>query len=296
MAGASQSNFVGAAVQGLSICTTPIEILKNDGSDEILAHATGFFWSWKGRPCLVTNYHVISGRNALTGALDPKTAFIPSKLRFYGLSVTVSGNSVQFHRQLFLIEVNKAISDMLSEPPVVNGNIVDIWGLPLPIGIVFGKDPSRRNVSGLQAASCFVNDHQTKRIVTNAGDDCVILGYPLQNYEALMPPIWKRGSIATDTNIGVGGRPVFLVDSATTPGMSGSPIFRKVVTYTADNKDIGALQEFSIYDFIGVYAGRLQRSDLYCTGLGYGWYSDLVEGVLEHYNYGKWLPVVTPTE
>jgi hypothetical protein len=296
IAGVSLSNFVGAAVHGFSMCTTPIEIFKNDGSDEILGHATGFFWLRKGQPYLVTNYHVISGRNVFTGQLDPKTAFIPRKLRFHSLSLSINAGIVRFDRKHWYIEVDEAIDELMSKPPEVKGVVVDIWGIPILPGLVFGKDPLRVGFPGSQTASCFVNEHQTRRIVTNVGDDCLILGYPLQNYEGLMLPIWKRGSIATDTNIGVGGRPIFLVDAATTPGMSGSPIFRKAITFTADNKDVGALQEFAAYEFIGIYAGRLQSKDLERTSLGYGWYANMLEGALEYYKYGGWVAKPTSAE
>jgi hypothetical protein len=94
MVSVSTSNFAGAGVLGFSMCTTPIEVIANGGSDEILAHATAFFWLRKGQPYLLTNYHVISGRNAFTGQLDAKTAFVPRKLRFHSLSSSVSGGIV----------------------------------------------------------------------------------------------------------------------------------------------------------------------------------------------------------
>ncbi len=101
---------------------------------------------------------------------------------------------------------------------------------------------------GANTVSGFVNQNVGQRIVTRAGDDCFILGYPLQNYEGLKFPIWKRGSIATDTNLGLGDHPAFLVDAATTPAMSGSPIIRMAKTLTADNRDINAIQEMATFD------------------------------------------------
>ncbi len=76
---------------------------------------------------------------------------------------------------------------------------------------------------------------------------------------------------------------MFLIDSATTSGMSGSPILRRVSTFTADNKELGALQEFHALEFIGVYAGRLQSADLAATNLGYGWYQVLIPEVVKQY-------------
>lgn len=287
---AAHANFAGAGLNGLSLTCTPIELLSNDGKDDVVATASGFFWLHDGRPHLVTNWHVISGRNPFTFELGP-TGFIPRKLRYYGISLTVDGPHVRFERTLWTLELDDEVMAVLEKPPEVAGRAIDIWAVPIAPGIVFGKDPARKAFSGSETATCFVNESTGKPIVTRAGDDCFILGYPLNNSAGLRPPIWKRGSIASDTNIGVGGYPIFLVDAAVTPAMSGSPIFRRVVTFAADNKDIGAIQEFTHFEHIGVYAGRLQSALLQATNLGYGWYRSLIDDAIASYKYGKPSPM-----
>ena len=42
--------------------------------------------------------------------------------------------------------------------------------------------------------------------------------------------------------------------------MWGSPT-RRVITFAAENRDIGAIQEFASFDLVGVYAGPLQNAD-----------------------------------
>jgi len=286
------ANFIGAALNGLSLCCTPIELLANDGSDTIMGTATGFFWKKDGKPYLVTNWHVVSGRNSFTSKLNSK-GYIPKRFRFYGISVSVCNGVVSFSRQRWTQEWTGEMEAVLAEPPKVDGQPIDIWGIPIVPGAVLSRDPSRTGFEGAAEATGFLNEHDGQRIVTNVGDDCFILGYPLRNYDGLMPPVWKRGSIASETLLGLDGRPVFLVDAATTPGMSGSPIIRKVVTFTADNKDIGALQEFPYYEVIGVYAGRLESPELAAVNLGYGWYKSVIDGALDHY---KWSTPIAEAE
>lgn len=287
-------NFAGAAFNGLSLSCTPIELLANDGSDTIVGTATGFFWQRGGQSYLVTNWHVVSGRNSFTRQLNP-SGYVPERIRFYGMSVATSAGVVSFRRQRWTLEWAIDMIDLLSKPPEADGQTLDIWGVPISHGVVFGRDPARTGFRGAADATCFLNDHVGARIVTNAGDDCFILGYPLQNYEGLMPPIWKRGSIASETPLGIEGRPVFLVDAATTAGMSGSPIIRKVTTITADNKDIGVLQEFSAYELIGVYAGRLESKQLAAVNLGYGWYKTMIDRALDHYHWSTPTVTMDPT-
>lgn len=138
--------------------------------------------------------------------------------------------------------------------------------------MVFEKDANRSGFQGASTTTCFLNDNIFKPIVTNVGDDCFILGYPLRNYEGLMLPIWKRGSLASETPLGLEGRPIFLVDAATTAGMSGSPIIRRVVTITAD---IATLEHYrnllamisSAFMPAGSTAPNLQPSILAMAGI-----------------------------
>jgi hypothetical protein len=281
---AAQANFPHAGFNAPSFCCTPIEILSNDGKDSVLHTASGFFWLHKGRPYLVTNWHVVSGRNPFTGALGPN-AFVPEKLAFYGIEVATKNGLVVFERRRWVVNFSQGMLDILATPPEVAGKAVDVWCMPIASGIALAKDPTRLNFSGAQDLTSFVNELGTAPVLTMAGDDCMILGYPLNNADGLRPPIWKRGSIASDTNLGVGGKPIFLVDAAVTAAMSGSPIFRRVVTMTVQNRDLGAIQEITAFNFIGVYAGRLQNSLLQATNLGYAWYSTLIDPVAAQYGY-----------
>src|SRR3546814_9254305 len=74
-------------------------------------------------------------------------------------------------------------------------------------------------------------------------------------------PIWKRGSLASDSNVSMNRSPAFLVDSAVTSSMSGSPVLRRF-GYKSRISESGTIVETASYNLIGVYAGRLQRADL----------------------------------
>jgi len=266
-----------------TLCTTPIELLSKDGSETVIGTATGFFWRSNGQAYLVTNWHVISGRNPFTGEISSPAGYTPSQFNFYGTSLELNGGRVTIERKRLKITLGEHAEAVLQKPPVVAGGPVDLWAMPFPNEFVIGLNPSRTGFQGAGAVTSFINENAFTRIVTEAGDDCVILGYPLRNYAGGNFPVWKRGSIASDVGIGVDGRPMFLIDAATTPGMSGSPILRRVNTFTADNRNVGALQEFHALEFIGVYAGRLQSAELAATNLGYGWFRILIPDVVKQF-------------
>jgi hypothetical protein len=115
------------------------------------------------------------------------------------------------------------------------------------------------------------------KIATEAGDSCVILGYPLANYSKSRLPIWKRGSIATDTNMAIDGAPAFLIDAATSSAMSGSPVFRRASTAPEVHPETKVVSQLHAVEFIGVYAGRLQSKELGAINVGYCWFANQVD-------------------
>jgi hypothetical protein len=232
---------------------------------------------------LVTNWHVVSGRNVFTKELLSQLAFIPERVRFYGMACTMDGPHVLFHRRPWVITLDDQARDLISRPPKVDGAEVDIWSFP--IAPVLDKDPARTGFRGAQGVSSFVNDHVMNNVATRAGDDCYVLGYPLANSAGLMPPVWKRASIASDSNIPVDQRPMFLVDGGTAASMSGSPVFRRVSSGFIQDTKTGVLTENLNFAFLGVYAGRLQSAELAATGIGYAWYGSLIGKVCDHYGY-----------
>lgn len=276
-------NFVRPAMDVRSMSCTPIELHSNDGKKSVMSTATGFFWKHGDDAFLVTNWHVISGRHPFTGEVMSPQLYVPNQFSFYIPRIEVKGDKVAISRRRIEVTLGSKVCEILEKPPLVNGKSVDLWAMRLPPGMALQKDPKRTGFLGAELVTSLINEAGEQRIHTQAGDDCFLLGYPLRNYGGVMFPIWKKGSIASETSLGVDDRPMFLIDAATTSGMSGSPIIRRATMFTADNKDIGALQEMHAYEFIGVYAGRLQNKDLETTNVGYGWYRSLIPAVVQQF-------------
>jgi hypothetical protein len=279
------ANFPGSVFQALSFCCTPIELLSNDGNDSVIGRGSGFFYLWEGNPLLVTNWHVVSGRNVFTKQLLSANGYIPAKLRYFGLQLNQVGNEIRFARTEWVISLPEDAQSLLAEPPSIDGAEIDIWAAPVVQGSVIEKNSGRKGFQGSENLSSFVNDHVAKNISSQVGEDCLILGYPLSNYDGLKPPVWKTASLASEPGIPLGGLPLFLVDGHTTSSMSGAPIFRRLTTGIAQNPITKVFSEQAQFAFLGVYAGRLQSADLENTGLGYGWYGSLIGKVAKYYGY-----------
>ncbi|MBO9558794.1 MAG: hypothetical protein J7515_09435 [Caulobacter sp.] len=195
---------------------------------------------------------------------------------------------MRFERFHCIMEFDDALQEQLTKPPLVDGAPVDVWAVPVVPGSIFEKDSTRTGFDQAASLSCVIDDYLGPPIATEVGSDCLLLGYPLANYAGFIPPIWKRGSIASEPLLGVDDRPMFLIDAAVTSSMSGSPVLRRIVTFAAQDKDAGVLREFASFNLIGVYAGRLQSRALDAVNLGYAWHQSLIDGVITHYGYGPY--------
>lgn len=277
------TNFTGACFSPLSFCTTPVELLSLDKSESPLSHATGFFWHHRGVDFVVTNWHVITGQNLFTRELiDQKTLFVPRKLRVYGWKIRSEGDVVEMRRPDWTVDLGDDGMKAFLEPPKIDGWAVDIAAIPLPPGFVMERQLDENGQAKFGHIEPRINLTERDKISSQAGDDCVLLGYPFANHTGLYLPVWKRGGIATDTNMAVDGSPAFLIDAATSSGMSGSPIFRRVTGAVKLDKTNGTVSEVRGFEFVGVYAGRLESEELERVNVGYGWFAAQVDAAVSH--------------
>lgn len=126
----------------------------------------------------------------------------------------------------------------------------------------------------------FLNEYGFVQMFSYVGMQIFVTGYSLSNFDQWMPATWKSGTLATEPAIPVDDKSMFLVDAATTPGMSGSPIFRRVFGPAAMADMSFKLDSIVTTEFVGVYAGRLQSSNLESVNLGYAWYGNLIEEII----------------
>lgn len=200
-------------ISSLSQATTYLQsfCVRLDGEHVLRSHATGFFIRAKGAILLVTNWHVVSGLNPV----DPTKAGSPPPQY---LKVTV------ISRRRSVAELSVPLYDDQMRPrwyehPMRHAVDLALIDLPEALGEHFN----------------FVDIHSVEDasdIAVAVAKDVFILGYPFSKAELegefgqnapYYLPIWKRGSIATEPAVPLGGR-VLLIDSLSRAGMSGAPV------------------------------------------------------------------------
>lgn len=285
------ANFDGASFAPLSFCTTPVELLSLDGKETRISHATGFYWRQAGLDFVVTNWHVLAGRSPFTGELlDRVNAFIPRRIRVHGWRIVAHvPPRIEVQRTAWVVDLQDHGMELFADPPRIDGRVVDVAAVPIPPGFALERAGELGGAYG--TLKVHVNLVDQDRIASLAGDECVLLGYPLGQYSGLMFPIWKRGSLATETNLGVDGSPAFLIDAATSPAMSGSPIFRRVFGPVQLDPETKTVSQMRGFQFSGVYGGRLLSSDLASTNLGYGWFGNQVDGAVAN-SWERWRTIM----
>jgi hypothetical protein len=220
--------------------------------NRILGHATGFFFFglFGGRPnhWLVTNWHVVSGRNAE----DPERILNASRLQptHLRLQLVIKDDDPEYAKRpeakILLHEQILGLYDQDGRALWYQHqlkNEVDI--AVMNTGGLFG----RHEIVG-------INELPHRDIAVEIGNEVFILGYPLGFTHFVETPIWKRGSIASEPNLETPeskGRVV--IDATTRSGMSGAPVVMRCKThYLSEKGEI--VQHPNAFRWIGVYASR----------------------------------------
>lgn len=284
------------SVRRESLWVTQLELLWYG---DVIGHATGFFYSFGKTLGLVTNWHVFANRHAVTDIHFRDDRKVPNEVRFTAcvIQATLNKGGITAHA----IHIREFRLPLITDDRFLwwqhfgyvqdNGEPgrVDIAVLPLSnevLELAEGEsilDFTTQVVvmvdENLQPVHC---EHAYPRV----GADVFILGYPLGLVSQGIIPIWKRGSIASEPLAHLNNNlPVFLVDSVTRNGMSGSPIlyFGNDLT-TADG---GALnkQHFPPDQawLVGIHAGSRgsSKEELEMT-LSRAWKRPLIDEVFMH--------------
>ncbi|MDX5365721.1 MAG: serine protease [Alphaproteobacteria bacterium] len=266
--------FLGAAEKGIAekshiraqtFSVTPIELLGEDDKD-LNIHGTGFFYKHNDESYLVTSWHNVSGLNPFTFEHMNKGGVVPKSLKFYSpLRVDYPDGRLQIFRVPVQISLwEEWHYPLWLEHPQFDELRIDLAAFPVPV------EDSKL------IPAWHVADGDDFDLLSIVGADIFVLGYPYKNYVGTMPAVWKRGSLASEPLISVDGRPMFLVDAASRPGMSGSPVFRHQFGPAVDKSMAIKLDNVVTTRFVGVYSGHLQ-SGVDELSLGFAWSSHLVE-------------------
>ncbi len=256
--------YVGPTTFGIDHFSSVTVLVRPYFNDISIAHASGFLWKHKGQFYLVTNWHVLSGRNRNSGQpLDQKRGPIPNRIE---LSLNLRGDDGVPQPATVQVPIVQDGENLWLQHPH-HGQSVDVAAMLLPA-------PQQE-----QALLALNDIPEADNMAVYVGQDVFILGYPLDPGLSGGLPIWKRGSIATEPNQRPSGLYRLLVDSATREGMSGAPvIIRSVGNYLTTARQFTMWSSIGSRN-IGIYSGRYGADLEDQAQLGVVWHIDLVDEI-----------------
>jgi len=226
----------------LSLASLKLRILRNDRD---IGSATGFVVLKNNKNYLVTNRHVV-----LACALDRDPADIGGWLCANRISIfhNRTGQPGQWFwvtEDLFDAQGQKR----WFEHPTLKGS-ADLVALPLA------------HTDGVVCYDLGMELGNTD-IVVGPGDSVSIVGFPFGLAQDAGLPIWKTGTVASDFVTNVSGKPMFLVDTTSRQGMSGSPVYAvRSGPYRSTAGLLKMATTGSMKKFLGVYSEQNQDVEL----------------------------------
>jgi hypothetical protein len=243
-------------------------------------HATGFFWRHGQNIYLVTNWHVVTGKNIFTGQFMKHGWCADSIVIHFvveevpTLPITPAPGSP--NRQFGIREIELPLCHDYNEPPWIQHQNIFDWNIDIAIL------PMTAAARADDPKIVCVNDYTFAQLLHLVGSDVLVVGHPLSAERGNYPltfPVWKRGSIASEPLLPWNMKPAFLVDVRTSEGMSGSPVFRRAYGPTIMADLTIADRNVVCSEFMGVYSGRLYDDERNAS-IGLVWHRNLIDEII----------------
>lgn len=250
----------------LSLTTNHLEI-GFSLTEKVFSHATGFIYFFKNKYYLITNWHNVTGRNPIEKKrISQEHAGIPDYVKTFFRFENNSLNG-QYAKIMLYEDQGLKVPKWLVHP--IFREKVDVVAIQI------------NPVNGLTMRPINHGDFD-QNIHPIVGDECFVIGYPFSNKRFLGMPIWKKASIATEPILDEDQLPKILIDSATRPGLSGSPvIYQRIGIHHVYNGKFNNDSMFGrIRGFLGIYSGRIGK-DEFQAQLGIVWKAKVIEEIIE---------------
>jgi hypothetical protein len=225
-----------------------------------LGEATGFVAVMDHSRYLITNRHVVRGRNNNTNVAFNDFGAVPDRINIYH---HVAGKLGSW--KLVSEDLRNSDGEPLWLEHPTHGGRVDVVALPLT------------ETDGLDF---YAYDPFTVEHLLDVGISRTLfaIGFPLGVRSSGALPVWVQGTVASEPDFDYCDLPSFLIDSRTRRGQSGSPVIAYHAGGAAAAMEGGgtAIGTGPMERFVGVYSGRIsQESDL-----GIVWKASAVADIL----------------
>lgn len=237
-----------------------------------ISNATGFLYCLDDRVFLVTNWHVLSGKNFIdnhySNELLNADSAIPEFILFHSRDLSQEW-------RLPLFDEGGATKWHFSRTQDIDIAFIELSQSDCAVLRQLGWDAPISNDLGLQD------------LAMSVCDDVFVVGYPFGKRASIgyLAPIFKRGTLATSLNLSyLENRPSFIVDTTSRPGMSGSPVVAiRNGSYWLENGSLIVNGTIGMR-FLGIYSGRIDGDQGNESCLGLAWRKSLIDALISGTN------------
>lgn len=218
----------------------------------LLKGGTGFFLEVNGKTYFITNNHVVGGEFAVEEHVRIlKTPFpadsIPDKIYIRVFDSLYERTTLM---TLMLSELNTIEYLNFWEDPN-RKKLMDIIAVPvsdsLKVLLTQTNILSERNLQ--------------KNLLLQPSTELYVVGFPLISPLLSAYPIWKRGTVASETDLISVQQSSFLIDATTRGGMSGSPVFYRSTSYNGIDGSYNVNNK-PITFLVGIYSAQFYEMEL----------------------------------
>ena len=247
------TNTQKVTIDPLSVQSLFIEIFSGNTS---MGTATGFIYRYDNSDFLITNWHVVSGRDPNNNKIIDPLGRTPDKIGIWHNNKVLGSWARRFE------VLYKNGKHLWKEHK--NGRAIDVVALPITT-----IDDS------LQIYPFDIKLSETD-MIPQVGMPISIIGFPLGMSGPGKLAIWKTGHIATEPEVEFSGLPYFMVDATTRQGMSGSPVVLRL-SGGYKTKSGGSVMSTSGIQtkFLGIYSGQWVVSEI-----GKVWLPKVIQEIL----------------
>ena len=246
------------------------------GSENVMSTGTGFVYEYENYLYLITNGHNLTRLNPQQTERIIKSAAFPTSIKTKARFIREDNPDIIGITDLLIIDLYE---DKEFKKPTwfihpEKGYLIDVVAVPIE-----SCEKIPKNIKFFPINKFEFDTEYPPEIA----DDVFILGYPFNITGKLELPVWKRGTIASEPVINIDGLPKMFVDTATRPGMSGSPvIMRRTGIHGYDGIKTNGKEIFgTIHNFIGIYSGRIGAEDEFKAQLGIIWREEVIMEILK---------------
>ena len=225
--------------------------VRADTGDRVqIGSGSGFLVLLTGGHALVTNWHVLTGRNRITGEPKKSGQPLPTEADVHFWTGTPSGEIIKRSGTMSLYD--DAERPLWTVHPH-HGRLVDIAALDFRVELTDGSRLMPYRLGRLDDPA-----------ILFPTSDVNIVGYPAAVGQRSASAVWTRATIASEPHEDFDGLPSFLVDARARDGQSGSPVIGFWLPGEPKQTANGALIEMTPrWELFGIYSGRItKKSDL----------------------------------